>query len=94
VAREAILCGILLKVENTIADLTFLSIQWDGWSNLRQKGIINFVITIPEFFFVNFIHTDGKSHTAEYLASQIIIVINRYNPKKFVAFMNENSWQF
>jgi len=80
------------KVENTIAELTFFSIQCDGWCNLRQKEIIYFVITTPEFFFLmNFIHTDGKSHTAEYLTIQIIIVINKYDSKKFVAFINDNS---
>lgn len=77
------------KVENTIADLTFLSIQCDGWFNLRQKRIINF--TTPEFLFVYFIHTNGKIHIVEYLASQLIIVINKYDPKRFVAFINDNS---
>ncbi|XP_050065658.1 uncharacterized protein LOC126554641 [Aphis gossypii] len=79
------------KVENKIAESKCLSIQCDGWSNLRQEGIINFVITTPEPFFVDFIDTDGKRHTAEYLASQIITVINKYNPKKFVAFISDNA---
>jgi len=79
------------KVENKVAESKCLSIQCDGWSNLRQEGIINFVITTPEPFFVDFIDTDGKSHTAEYLASQIITVINKYDPKKFVAFISDNA---
>lgn len=60
------------------------------YNNIRQEGIINFVITTPEPFFIDFVDTGGKRHTAEYLADQIITVINKYDPKKCIAFVSDN----
>lgn len=39
---------------------------------------------------MDFIDTDRISHTAEYLASQIITKINKYDSKNCVVFISDN----
>lgn len=68
-----------------------LHLQLDGWSNLRNEGIINFIVTKPEPYFVNFVNTKDNRHTAEYLKSEIINVLNNYQPLKFFSIIGDNA---
>lgn len=61
------------SVDKIINNSKFLSIQCDGWSNLRNEGIINVIITTPQPVFTKFIGTAENRHTSEYISEQIII---------------------
>ena len=47
----------------------------DGWSNIRNELIINFVISQPKQMFWKSFHTDLQSHTGKYIATEILKVI-------------------
>lgn len=34
-----------------------LNLQCDGWSKLRNEGILNFVIMTPKLVFIDFVNT-------------------------------------
>jgi len=46
-------------------EATTLHLQLDGWSNIRNEGIINFIINKPEPRFVSFLDTTDNRHTSE-----------------------------
>jgi len=48
-------------------EATTLHLQLDGWSNIRNEGIINFIINKPEPRFVSFLDTTDNRHTSEYI---------------------------
>jgi len=55
-----------------------LHIQLDGWTNINNDGIINFVICKPVPLFVKFLNTKDNRHTAEYLKNQTVEIIEKY----------------
>lgn len=68
-----------------------LNLQCDGWSHIRNEGIINFIITKQEPVFIDFIITKENRHTAEYIKSQIENVIEKYGPEKFFMLVGDNA---
>lgn len=52
-----------------------LHLQLDGWTNINNDGIINFVVSKPEPLFVKFLNTKDNRHTAEYLKDKICEII-------------------
>lgn len=63
----------------------------DGWSNLRNEGIINFIVSKPEPVFVKFLLTEENHHTALYLSGEIRKVLEEYNPMKFFVIIADNA---
>ena len=59
------------EIQDELADAKNRHLQCDGWSNIRNEAIINFVISKPEPVFVEFLITKENKHNAEYLAKQI-----------------------
>ena len=47
----------------------------DGWSNIRNEAIINFVVSLPKSIFWNSFHTKLQSHLGEYIADEVLKVI-------------------
>lgn len=43
-----------MKLNNKISNSENLNLQCDGWSNIRNESIINFLITVPEPIFIEF----------------------------------------
>ena len=68
---------LLLEVETvaTIAASDLVGLMCDGWSNIRNELIINFVVSQPKLIFWKSFHTDLQSHTGEYIATKILKVI-------------------
>lgn len=79
------------KLTDEIAKSPFFHIQCDGWSNIRNEGIINFLISKPEIVFVKSLNTEHNRHTSEYLAAEIEKVIKTYNEKKTVVIIGDNA---
>lgn len=42
-----------------------LHFQINGWSNIRNESIINFIINKPELPFIHVLNTKDEKHTAE-----------------------------
>lgn len=78
-----------------IANAPNLNLQCDGWSNIRNEAIINFIVSKPEPLFVEFLETKTNSHSAEYIAGEMAKVIDKYGAKKFFVAIgdNENTMQ-
>ena len=59
----------------TIAASDSIRLMCDGWSNIRNELIINFVVSQPKPIFLKLFHTDLPSHTGEYIATETLKVI-------------------
>ena len=66
-----------IKVETvaTIAAFDSVGLTCDGWSDIRNEPISNFVVSLPKPIFWKSFHTDLQSHTGEYIATEILKVI-------------------
>lgn len=79
------------EITKKIQETKNVHLQCDGWSNIRNESIINFVISKPEPFFVDFKMTKTERHKAEYLAEIIGSVIEKYGPDKFLVVIADNA---
>ncbi|KAJ7338851.1 hypothetical protein JRQ81_012753, partial [Phrynocephalus forsythii] len=61
-----------------------------GWTHMRGKGIINFVIT-PQPVFYKSIETGENRHTAEYISSKICEVLQNIWSGKVFALLTDNA---
>ena len=59
----------------TIAASDSVELMCDGWSNISNEPIINFVASQPKPIFWKSFHTDLQSHPGEYIATEILRVI-------------------
>lgn len=78
--------NLLLKAQSK-----YLSLQCDGWSNIRNEGIINFIICTPKPYFISSVETVHFNHTSDYITEQIEKVINKYDNRKFIAIITDNA---
>ena len=69
-----------IKVETvaTIAASDSVGLMCDGWSNIRNETIINFVVSQPKPMFWKSFHTDLQSHTGEYIATEMLKVFEEF----------------
>ncbi|KAF2902719.1 hypothetical protein ILUMI_03471, partial [Ignelater luminosus] len=79
------------KINKALQGTKNLHLQCDGWSNIRNESIINFVISKPEPFFVHFKMTKSERHNADYPAKLIESVIENYGPDKFLVVIADNA---
>lgn len=77
------------KLESSNTEIFHL--QLDGWSNLRNESLINFVISTPEPLFVKFLETGAERHTAEYLQAQIEVVLEQFGVQRFGTIIADNA---
>ncbi|KAJ8969569.1 hypothetical protein NQ314_001690, partial [Rhamnusium bicolor] len=82
---------IKLEVELKIKEANHLSIQCDDWSNIRNEGIINFMITSPSPLFIKSVETKTEKHTSEYIASLLEEILLEYDVKKFLVLIIDNA---
>ncbi|XP_055716727.1 uncharacterized protein LOC129810342 isoform X1 [Phlebotomus papatasi] len=80
----------LKTVDTKIQEANNLSIMCDGWSNVRNEGIINVIITTPTPVFVKSVQTGTNSQTADYIANILTETIQKYGPKKFFSVVTDN----
>ena len=67
---------ITVETVATIAASDSVGLMCDGWSNIRNEPIINFVVNQPKPIFWKSFHTDLQSHTGEYIATEKLKVKN------------------
>lgn len=83
--------AVKFSVDEQLKNSNVLHLQCDGWSNIRNESIINFVITQPNPFFVDFVPTEENRHTKEYLGKQIEKIIEKYGADKFYSCVGDNA---
>ncbi|KAL4103209.1 hypothetical protein QTP88_018586 [Uroleucon formosanum] len=69
-------------VEKLIVGSHCLGLMCDGWSNIRNESIINFVITTPKPVFYKSLPTLTERHTGDYMAKVMIEIIEEVGPGK------------
>jgi hypothetical protein len=69
------------------------SLVTDGWSNVRNEHLVNFVVLIPNSkpFFLKSVSTAGVNQTSKAIADEIFKVIEELGPKKCVSVVTDNA---
>ncbi|KAJ3639992.1 hypothetical protein Zmor_003318 [Zophobas morio] len=84
-----------LKIKESVtlelASASYLSVQLDGWSNVRCEPIINVVLTTPRPIVYKIIDTQEKKHTAEYMADIIQEVFSEIGVDRIVSVITDNA---
>ncbi|XP_050064322.1 uncharacterized protein LOC126553204, partial [Aphis gossypii] len=76
---------------NNILNASVLGIMCDGWTNLRNESIVNFVVTTPNPIFFKSISTGTDRHTGEKMAEEIINVIEEIGQTKVFGIVTDNA---
>jgi len=79
------------KVSEIVLSASHLHLQCDGWTNIRNNGIMNFILSTPHPVFVKSVATGQNRHTAEYISDEINKVLVEFNPMKFVTLIGDNA---
>lgn len=79
------------EVKRQLSEAKHLHLQCDGWSNIRNESIINFVISKPQPLFVDFVMSKENKHEASYLAQQIERVMKDHGFEKFFVIIGDNA---
>ena len=79
------------SVKQLVNDAKFVSIATDGWTNLRNEPIVNFIITTPKPVFWKAIETKEASHTSQFISESIDQVIHEIDHKKLAAVITDNA---
>lgn len=82
---------IKAKVESTVQNTKNLNLQCDGWSNIRNESIMNFIISLPEPVLVEFLPTGSNRHTGEYIAEEIFKILEKFGPEKLFVIVGDNA---
>lgn len=83
--------GIKCFVEKLIVGSHCLGLMCDGWSNIRNESIINFVITTPKPVFYKSLPTLTERHTGNYMAKVMIEIIEEVGPGKVFGIVTDNA---
>ena len=78
-------------INKQIKNANYICLTSDGWTNIHQQSIINFMITTPQPIFWKAIETKENSHTGEYIAEQFDIVIKEIGISKIAAVITDNA---
>lgn len=79
------------ELKEELTSKSCLHLQLDGWSNCKNEGIINILISKPEPVFVKSIATEDNRHTSQYMCEVISSVLLEYGPNKFQTVIGDNA---
>lgn len=70
-----------------------LTLESDGWTNIRGDHIVNFCVKAPNHkpFFYTSIDTSGITQNAQAVADEIIKVFEKLGPAKFSCLITDNA---
>lgn len=78
-------------IKKLVKNANYICITSDGWTNIHQESIINFMITTPKPIFWKALETKENSHTGEYIAQQFNDVIEEIGIYKIAAIITDNA---
>lgn len=83
---------IKAEVKSQIDSETMVSIMSDGWSNIRNEGIINYMVhTSKGDLFYDFSLPKAQKHTGTYIASELSRIIEEIGESKITAVVTDNA---
>src|SRR6266540_3106949 len=74
-----------------VKNANYICLTSDGWTNIHQESVINFMVTTPQPIFWKALETKESSHTGEYIAYQFEIVIEKIGISKIAAIITDNA---
>ena len=80
---------VSITVNEEIATAQSLALICDGWSNVRNESIINFVVTTPKPVFYKSIAPEATIHTGEFMATSMLQIINEIGSEKFIGIVTD-----
>ncbi|KAF2905884.1 hypothetical protein ILUMI_00296 [Ignelater luminosus] len=83
--------NVQLQVQNSLANAYVVGIQCDGWSNIRNDSIINFIVTTPQPVFYKTVSTEEHRHAGQFVAEQIEAVFTDIGINKVIACCTDNA---
>lgn len=78
------------KVQEMIFSAPILHLQTDGWSNVRNESITNYIVNTPTPVFLRSIHTKEQRHIATFLADEIEKVLAEIGEERFLGLITDN----
>ena len=79
-------------VTRTLDTSKRISLILDGWSNPRNKSIINYLAaTKDNVLFIRLVNTTVDRYTGQYLADELQEVIKELGSKKVIALTTDNA---
>lgn len=82
---------VFANVKQQIKNTNYVCLISDGWTNIHQESIINFMVTTPQPIFWKALETKENSHTGEYIAQQFDFVIKEISASKIAAVITDNA---
>jgi Protein of unknown function (DUF 659)/hAT family C-terminal dimerisation region len=81
------------QTKSFITNASHYSLVTDGWSNLRNEHIVNFVVLVPGHkpFFYKAVSTVGIAQTSQEIARVILGVVEELGISKCVAVVSDNA---
>ncbi|KAH9276817.1 hypothetical protein BASA83_000328 [Batrachochytrium salamandrivorans] len=82
---------VVAKVDKRMKGST-CCLTTDGWSNINDDPVVNYMAVSPEFsFFLKSVSTGQQGHDYKYIAEDIARVIQKYNPTEFAGVVTDNT---
>lgn len=78
-------------MDEKIKKTSSLGLISDGWTNVRGRGVVNFIITTPQPIFWSSIYPGIQRETGEYIKEQVRKVMDEVGAEKFVALVTDNA---
>lgn len=78
-------------VNEQIAVAESVAIMCDGWTNVRNEPIVNFVVTTPSPMLYKILSTGKESHTAEYISKEVNCIIEKIGAQKVFGVVTDNA---
>lgn len=82
---------IKATVQNTVRSAQSVGVQCDGWSNIRNQAIFNFIVTTPSPILYKTMCTEAERHTGEYIAQEINTVLEEIGPAKVIGIISDSA---
>ncbi|XP_031330393.1 uncharacterized protein LOC116161248 [Photinus pyralis] len=83
--------SIKFDVYAKIKQASTVAIQCDGWSNIRNEAVINFIVTTPKPVLFKTMTTGAERHTGEYIAEELLKCIAEVGEEKIFAVVSDNA---
>ncbi|GBC39217.2 zinc finger BED domain-containing protein 1-like [Rhizophagus irregularis DAOM 181602=DAOM 197198] len=82
---------VKLQTDEQISKANTLYMVSDGWSNINQESVQNFIICTPKPVFFNATFSGEESHTGEWILNEIIQQIEAIGVQKFSAVIMDTA---
>lgn len=74
-----------------ISNATFIGVQCDCWTNIRNESIMNFIITTPKPVFFKTLATKEERHTGEYMHEQLSQIFEEVGAQRIIGCVTDNA---